>query len=86
MPSRMTAAPRNVIGSLADTPYSRLASRRVNAIAPPMPTATPMSPSFSPWPTMLLKILPRGAPSATRIPISCVRRVTASSRRLPLET
>src|SRR6266496_3530201 len=69
---------RNVSGSLGVTPKSRLERRRVTANAPAIPKAAPVEASFTPWRMTSNSTWRRGAPNATRTPISRVRCTTAN--------
>ena len=73
---RSTATPANVIGSVALTPKRRLDKRRVMTKDAAMPMATPRTASRAPSPTIRRSTSLRCAPSAMRMPISWVRRVT----------
>ena len=50
---------------------------RDSTAAASSPTASPMAISPIPLRTIISRTSPRAAPSAIRIPISCVRRATA---------
>ncbi|MCG3162510.1 MAG: hypothetical protein JMDDDDMK_03769 [Acidobacteria bacterium] len=66
-----------VTGSVALTPNSMLLINRVNASAAPNPIATPTSASVIPCFTTNPSTSRVCAPSAIRMPISCVRSATA---------
>src|SRR5262245_53926557 len=73
------AATPKVHGSLGFTRKSmllRLSRYRVNTKPPAMPSPTPINVNVIPCLKIMASILPRFAPSAMRMPISCVRRDT----------
>jgi hypothetical protein len=63
----------NVIGSFGLTPTKRLAITRVIATAPAAPITMPARLIFRPSLTTSVRMLARGAPNTSRIPISAVR-------------
>jgi hypothetical protein len=67
----------NTAGSDDFTPNRKLAIKRVSPKAAAMPMATPISARAMPWKTTIPRTWPVSAPSAMRIPISCVRCFTA---------
>jgi hypothetical protein len=67
-----------VRGSSVLTPKSRLSINLVNPKEPASPITTPISVSVIPCLTISVSTLPLRAPSAMRMPISCVRCVTAN--------
>jgi len=71
------AAATNVNGSFSPTPKSRLLSKRTNANAAASPSTTPTPITAIPWPRIIFSTSLTCAPSAMRIPSSCVRCVTA---------
>jgi len=75
-PSSAASTPK-VAGSRGEISNSIAASTRPAAYDPARPIARPTSVSTSPWPTTRRSTSPRVAPSASRMPISCVRRLTA---------
>ena len=74
-PSATSRTIRYVAGSLAETPNNMLDIQRVSTKAPAKPIAAPVSVSTIPFRSTILKIADRLAPSAMRMPISCVRNV-----------
>jgi len=64
-----------VQGSDAETPNSIDDIQRVKANAPAKPMTAPMNVSVIPSRSTIDKITGRRAPSAMRMPISCVRNV-----------
>ena len=66
-----------VTGSDGRMPNSRFCMRRVSSIAPAAPIRMPTPARTRACLTTIESTVPRCAPSAIRIPISCVRCVTA---------
>jgi hypothetical protein len=64
-------------GSVALTWKSRFFITRVRARAAANPSATPAKANLIPWLTTIRSTSPACAPRAIRMPISCVRRLTA---------
>ena len=65
---------------MAFTPKRKLARKRVSHNAPPMPITTPISASAIPCPITMRRKWLACAPSAIRIPSSCVRCSTEYER------
>src|SRR6185503_6389761 len=61
-------------GSDAETPNNMLDIQRVNTKAAPSPITAPINVSAIPFPITILRIEDLCAPSAMRMPISCVRK------------
>ena len=72
-PVRITSIPANVTGSLDVTPNSRPLRVRASAHEAATPTTIPIPASPRVSNKILLSSLSADAPSAMRIPISCVR-------------
>src|ERR1700679_2846960 len=68
--------PANVSGSVALTSNNRLDMNRVSASDAATPIAMPTTANLSAWAKTSRITCPRSAPSAMRIPISCVRCAT----------
>ena len=71
-----TETSARVVGLCGVTPNNNDSSKRENAIDAPIPATTPMPTSNTPRVMINLNTSLRCAPSATRIPISRVRRAT----------
>src|SRR5262245_51046616 len=71
-----SAAIAKTAGSVGLTPKSSDLSVRVTANAPTRPSATPPPARRTPSPTISRRTASAGAPSASRIPISRLRRAT----------
>ena len=69
--------PTNVSGSVGDTPYSKPRSSLESNNAPTSPIPSPINAIVIPCRTTKDKTFVRRAPNAMRIPISCVRQLTA---------
>ena len=62
----------NTVGSRAVTPNRNVATTRVSPYADAMPMATPSSATPIPWRITMFRTACVVAPSARRMPISCV--------------
>jgi polyhydroxybutyrate depolymerase len=71
-----------VNGSTADMPNNIFDINRVKKNEAAKPSATPSATNFIPWPTISFKTVPVCAPSAIRMPISCVRWATECAMTL----
>ena len=78
MPPSSTVAVTNVSASVGLTPTRIEAIDRVKTHASATPAATPPMTSTNPCRNTSRRIAPRSAPSAMRIPISCVRWLAAN--------
>jgi alpha-L-fucosidase len=74
--ANVAEADAKIRGSVALTPYKRLAISPASAYVAASPTTIPTSPSIIPSRTTIPITLPGCAPSATRTPISRVRAAT----------
>ena len=74
--ARVSVPRTKVAGSVGWTPNSSVRRNRVTTSAPARPMTPPISASRIPCRTISPNTLPRWAPSASRTPISRVRRAT----------
>src|SRR5579862_2202810 len=70
---KTTQTPTNVTGSAGPTTNSKLPSNLASKNAAGTPTANPIASNFADSPNIISSTFPLLAPSAIRIPISCVR-------------